>query len=173
MFDGVMAQLRPWAQHCNSEFQRLMYQLGRIEQAVKDGAKESEYGDRIIRVAGNIAGAGSVDFDTVPNDQLWVLDYLLADAAGWVQSLGGEPRMTATNMSTANGQLVMLPGEKWTLTVTGASNYAAQLTRQYKIERPTPAHIGGYQSPEGRTSSDGPPQHELGRDARQLPTISA
>jgi hypothetical protein len=147
-----------------------MGQLGNIERAIKDGAKESEYGDRVIRVAGNIAGAGSIDFDTVPNDQLWVLDYLWADAAGWILSLGGVPRMSATNMSTANGQLVMLPGEKWTLTVTGASNYAAQFTRQLRVEHPGSAHSGG--GKEGRTSADGPPQHELGRDARTFPALS-
>jgi hypothetical protein len=171
MFDGVINQLRPWAHHCNSEFQRLMQRLANIEQAIRDGAKESEFGDRVIRVAGTIAGAGSIDFDTVPQDQLWVLDYLWADVAGWVLSLGGVPRMSATNMSTANGQLVMLPGEKWTLTVTGATNYAGQFTRQLKVEHPRSAR-GPRDGVEGRTSSDGPPQHELGRDARQLPTIS-
>jgi hypothetical protein len=171
MFDGVINQLRPWAHYCSAEFQRLMQQLARIEQAIKDGAKESEYGDRVIRIAGNVAGAGSIDLDTVPNDQLWVLDYFWADAAGWVLSLGGVPRMSATNMSTANGQLVMLPGEKWTLTVTGASNYAGQLTRQLLPEYPRRAKSGSG-APEGMTSADGPPLHELGRDAQALPTLS-
>src|SRR6266576_150991 len=164
MFAGIAEQLKPWARHCNSEFQRLMWRLANIEQAIKDGAKESEFGDRIIRAGGNIAGAGSVDFDQVPNDQLWVMDYLWADAAGWVLSLAGVPRLSATNASTANGQLVMLPGEKWTLTVTGVTNWAAQFTRQLQRENPRVSHTGPG-LPEGMTTAQGPPIHELGRDA--------
>lgn len=169
MFDGVINQLKPWAHHCNQQFERMMAQLVAINTSIQDGAKESEFGDRVIRIAGSVAGAGSIDFDTVPPDQLWVLDYLWSDAAGWVLSLGGVPRMSATNMSTANGQLVMLPGEKWTLTVVGPSNYAAQFTRQLRVEKPKRARDGINHE---NISADGPPQHELGRDARTFPALS-
>jgi hypothetical protein len=171
MFDGILNQLKPWAHHCNLEFQRLMSRLTSIEQAIKDGAAEPEWGDRLIRMGGNIAAPGTVDLDPVPNDQLWVLDYLWADVAGWVLSLGGIPRLSATNTTTPNGQLVMLPGEKWSITVTAASNWAAQLTRQTLVENPRRAKSGPG-APEGMTTAQGPPLHELGRDARALPTIS-
>jgi hypothetical protein len=172
MFDGVINQLRPWAHHCSVEFNRLMAQLGKIEQAIKDGAKESEFGDRIIRVMQTAAVSQAVSLGPVPIDQLWVLDFVWADQAGWTLTLGGAPRFGPTNMSTANGQLVMLPGEEWFFQAPASiTNFMVQLTRQLKPEHPNRARSGaGF--PEGLTTAQGPPLHELGRDAQSLPTPS-
>lgn len=171
MFEGVAQQLRPWAQHCGAQFERLMYRLAHIEQAIRDGAAESEFGDRIHRIPGNIPGVGSQSLGVVPLNQLWVVDYVWADAAGWQLTLGGVPRYgPGPNLGQSN-PLVMLPGEEWSILVTAATNFGMQVTRQYLQQSPRAAHTGAGM-PEGMTTADGPPLHELGRDALAFPALS-
>lgn len=168
MFDGVIAQLRPMAVHCGVQFERLMLQLKNIEGSIREGSAESEFGDRVIRVAGTLPAASpSQSLGVVPLDQLWVLDYVWSDTAGWTLTLGGIPRFGPTNVSFVQ-RVLMLPGEEWSFTPpAGAVTYAVQLTRQFLAERPRRASTGSG-APEGMTSAQGPPVHELTRDALHL-----
>lgn len=164
MFEGIVDQLRPTMHKCEVFSVALLRKLDAIERAVRDGAKESEFGDRVGRIMLTAAASTPVSLGQVPLDQLWVLDLVWADQAAWTLTLGGAPRFGPTNMSVANGQLVMLPGEEWSFSPPASiTNFMVQFTRQYLGEKPKRAHTGAG-GPEGLTSALGPPLHEGERD---------
>lgn len=164
MFEGVIEQFRPTLHRIDQFGAAVLARLTSIEQTIKDGAAEAEFGDRIHRIPGNLPGAGSASLGLVPQNQLWVVDYIWADVAGWTINLGGVPRYGPGPTLTQAQPLVMLPGEEWSIVVTAATNYGIQVTRQFLDQKPRAAHSGNG-APEGMTTPGSPgPLHEIGRD---------
>lgn len=200
MFAGIAEQLRPWAHHCSQEFQRLMSRLESIQATIADTSPDPFERRSYSRftVPGNAAPTDP--FFTVPIGQVWVVEAVTLNGptigVGARVVLSQAPNMSlplialqtdsagsvGVRGATITPNVVIPPNTPVYYTVTDNTGALDVYVQVRQVDIPTMAepaglitrraHSGGSNSPEGRTSSDGPPQHELGRDARALPTPS-
>ena len=198
MFDGIIAQLKPVAHHCQSEFSRLMQRLESIQTTIADTSQDPLDRRSFARYAAN-GNVADFPLFTVPPGQVWIAELVcvnqptgnvtahavlhlapgqqLPSWAGQLDSAGSAGQSGQTWTPNA----IFMPGQPVFLTITNNATFDVAVTvqlRQVDIPtRPEPsgliigsAHTGS--SRERLTQADGPPQHELGRDAQAFPTPS-
>lgn len=188
MFDGIIAQLRPVGAHCQSEFQRLMRRLEAIQVTIADGQADPFDRRQFARFSTSANVAPSDPLFTVPLGQVWVVEMMtmngtvgsravLSQAVNMglpiVSMMLDNAGSTGIRGRTDTPGAVILPQTPVYITVTDNATALDIFVQIRCIDIPTgpqpaginPAKARSGSGKEGITTSDGPPVHELGRDA--------